>query len=649
MEIIICVGALLILITFLVLWLTTKKIGLYSEELYYKIVFYSIVSVLIKLATIAVSFFFAEGNTTVISIFSAVSMFGLCFVLYYLFLLIATTFLTVKENKDFSFPYAALPLLEAVIIVFSSNKVVIDEFGVRYNNLGNGLLIAFIITHLLFTIGCSILWKKRISSRELKIIIASCVLWVFAIILQFPLEIAGTIDLCLALQAVVFFIYLENPLKTRDNEYKCFKNNSLYPCLDELFDERTPAFLVCIGFVFLGTNNQIESALYEYRKRIIKEYNTVEGVKTFVTSDGNIFAVSKDVEIYDDFIKDTKEMLVEVQDGLEDAKSVKMGVCSCPNILFLNDTVTLLRYISINLSENTPYVGYISYSEVNKNTIDSVLKEEEIKDKIIWALDNDKLEVFYQPIFSSKKNAFTTAEAYARIRNDDGTVMLPGVFIPIAEKKGLINQIGDRVFEKVCEFLSTPGFDSNDIEYISINISVSQCEDQGLADRFIKYIQKYCVSASLIELEIGEAEFMNSNDNLRQNIRKFARNGFKIALDSYGGDSSSFNSLIEYPITCVKLNMHLVWDYFESSRSKLLTSAIIETAHNLGLEVVAEGVETLSQLTEMSKQGADFIQGYYFFIPMDVMRFKEFLRPNAFEVRIDVASASEKIRHLGGK
>ena len=133
-------------------------------------------------------------------------------------------------------------------------------------------------------------------------------------------------------------------------------------------------------------------------------------------------------------------------------------------------------------------------------------------------MENDRVEVFYQPIFSTNEHRITSAEALVRIRDKDRKIVPPGVFIDIAEKSGMILKLGAIVFERVCRFITEHPLEQYGMQYIEINLSVIQCGDEHLARDYIDIMERYKIDPKYINLEITESATTNAKKKLLGNM-----------------------------------------------------------------------------------------------------------------------------------
>ncbi len=208
-----------------------------------------------------------------------------------------------------------------------------------------------------------------------------------------------------------------------------------------------------------------------------------------------------------------------------------------------------------------------------------------------------------------------------------GNIINPGVFIPIAEESGMILSIGRWVFEQACKMQSKlKAIYGKNTPYISVNISTRQLDNERIVVEFEEILKKSGADPKDILLELTETSIMsNVDDNLRV-LNALNALGMSVAVDDFGTGYSSLLQLLRMPVSHIKIDREFVDGLDKRKDSKLITSAIIKMAKALDKIIIAEGVENQSQLYELSALGADSIQGYYFYRPMDEKRLLETMR-----------------------
>ncbi len=286
------------------------------------------------------------------------------------------------------------------------------------------------------------------------------------------------------------------------------------------------------------------------------------------------------------------------------------------------EMLSLLRYFRLRCADAPE-----SYTMVlNEETIAKKREREEMLRVIVRAIKEDRVEVFYQPIYSTSGKKFVSAEALARIRLEDGSIIPPRLFVPIAEETGLITKIGEIVFEKTCRFIKENNLDQYGVEYIEINLSVVQCENEALASTYIEIMERYGLSPRYINLEITESAAIVRKNVLLENMHALIDYGVSFALDDFGNGQSNLNYIVDMPVHIVKFDHEMTQAYFQTPKAQFVVQAATNMIHDMNLKIVSEGVETAHQLSVLEGLGIDYIQGYYFSKPIDAAAFIKFIR-----------------------
>lgn len=265
---------------------------------------------------------------------------------------------------------------------------------------------------------------------------------------------------------------------------------------------------------------------------------------------------------------------------------------------------------------------------LDKDMTNRMYEERLIEQLLVDAIQNDWVEVYYQPIYSIKEKRFVSAEALIRIVEEDGTIVPPDTFIGIAEKNGMILKLGEIVFKKVCQFISQNHPEELGIRYIEINLSVVQCSYEHLADSFIEIMEWYHINPAMINLEITESGSVGTTKTLLENMNKLIEYGVKFSLDDFGTGHSNLNYIVDMPVDIVKFDRSMIVSYFDNGKAKYVMDAAMHMIHGMELQIVSEGIETKEQLETMEQLGISYIQGYYFSKPVSSDNFLSFIEEN---------------------
>ena len=284
----------------------------------------------------------------------------------------------------------------------------------------------------------------------------------------------------------------------------------------------------------------------------------------------------------------------------------------------LRSCKTALKY-SKTLTERNLCIVYSSI--IN----DAVGRSNVIKDIVLDAIHNQTdIEVVYQPVYSIKDGKFTRLEALLRIKNSQ-YVISPEEAIAVAEANGFINDLGDIIIRNVCEFAKMMQNRQTYIDTISINLSVVQLLQHGFFDRVKKILTDSQIPLSFFEFEITESVLITSFESVKEKITQLKSLGIRIALDDFGAGYSGINYLANLPVDTLKLDRQIVFRLGLSKRQDVLVKSIIDACKSFNLSIVTEGVETQDVLDKAIELGADYIQGFFYAMPMSGARLLSFL------------------------
>lgn len=232
------------------------------------------------------------------------------------------------------------------------------------------------------------------------------------------------------------------------------------------------------------------------------------------------------------------------------------------------------------------------------------------------AIKKQQLQLYYQPQMTAEGNNIHSLEALIRWNHPVQGMISPDQFIPIAEQSHLILDLGRWVLNEACRQLED--WKNHDIRYnkLAINLSVKQLQSEELIDDVIAIMDKYQINGSELEFEITETATMNEPDLAVQQMSILRGLGISLAIDDFGTGYSSLAYLKRLPIQTLKLDKSFVNDMENDPNDAEICMATVALGHNLGLKVVAEGVETETQRDFLIKHNCDYLQGYLFSKPL---------------------------------
>jgi diguanylate cyclase (GGDEF)-like protein/PAS domain S-box-containing protein len=242
------------------------------------------------------------------------------------------------------------------------------------------------------------------------------------------------------------------------------------------------------------------------------------------------------------------------------------------------------------------------------------------------ALERGEFELYYQPLLDAGHCSIVAAEALLRWHHPELGLVAPADFIPLAEETGLIISIGAWVLRSACLQLARWHAQGHRNLRVAVNISARQFHDPDFITLAGRIVGETGIEPRHITLELTESMLMDDALDTIRMLAQLHNMGFAIAMDDFGTGYSSLSYLKRFPINELKVDRVFIRDIERSADDAAIVSAIIGLAHSLGLHVVAEGVETASQLTFLQQQGCDFLQGFHFSPPVAVGTFEKLLK-----------------------
>jgi len=235
--------------------------------------------------------------------------------------------------------------------------------------------------------------------------------------------------------------------------------------------------------------------------------------------------------------------------------------------------------------------------------------------QVVLQVELGQLELFYQPKVDSRLNRIRGVEALLRWNHAERGTISPTVFIPLAERFGLIGSIGRWVIDEACRQMAEWADDGVRMR-VAINLSVHQLREEDLVQRIEAALQRHAIDPSQLLCEITETVAMEDIKATQRTFDGLGRIGVYLAIDDFGTGYSSLSYLRQLPARQLKIDRSFVNDLASSSDARAVVDAVVRLAHALGLKVVAEGVETGEQRDILIALGCDELQGYYFARPM---------------------------------
>jgi EAL domain-containing protein (putative c-di-GMP-specific phosphodiesterase class I) len=534
-------------------------------------------------------------------------------------------------------------ILPYVFLLVCADALVISQ-PIEYYQNNNRVYTAGTAVYLTYVFGLSLIlgtlfvvfkYRKQINRYRRNAVLHWMIIWMVGAVTQYRFNDYLLVSFASTVGIILMFFALENPESNLDRQFGCFHSHVLNEYVVQKMKLRETFSILYINLAEHYSDSDSEKINYEIQ-RLIDNLNLNRNARVFKMLSKDLIAIYPSTESMRRAYQGIKEKFFgNAVDEPREVLSAMQVDYNFPTALMITmddgrlaGSMEALRGAISMLRMENKDITVPTHREITEDTLERLHADEVICEEIKRAMDEDRVEVFYQPIYSTAEDCFVSAEALVRIRQKDGSILPPGKFIPVAEKTGIIITLGERVFEKTCAFLGTGVPQDLGIQYIEVNLSVVQFEQKDLADKYIRIMEKYRISPSLINLEITETASIQSKRGLQNNMERLMRYGVDFSLDDFGNGHSNLNYVIDMPVELVKLDMSLIQAYEKEQKARAVVQGTVDMIQRMDMHTVTEGVETREQLEEMRRLGVNYIQGFYFSKPLSEQEFVEFLKKN---------------------
>lgn len=298
------------------------------------------------------------------------------------------------------------------------------------------------------------------------------------------------------------------------------------------------------------------------------------------------------------------------------------GICGdpepLPSVSFLKDCAT----IAMNSIKGKFYAHYCVFDEDMRREI---LREKQIENDIINALEMGQLQLYVQPKVDMRDESLLGGEALIRWRHTELGMIAPGDFIPVLEKNGFIIQVDYYMWDKVFSFLHDLQESGRELIPISINISRVHTHDGDLLKKLINLSEKYSIPPSYITLEITESAFEATSSVMFESMKKLRSFGFQLSMDDFGTGYSSLQMISTQEMDEIKIDRGFVIN-LDTAKGRVVLENIIRMLKGLDVAFIVEGIETEEQKELLLSYGCFKAQGFLFSRPVPIEEFDEMLK-----------------------
>ena len=618
------IAAVVILLLVLRNFLDQKR----AEDLNSRVfLFFAVIGILDVIAELVSNYYITSGDgdfglaavvtTTIFYLFQALLPYALlCYIM------------TLHDNKLISVKKMLLAGLATILLAsivltnpFTEKLFYFDVSAGYVEGPWYRLMYYSALFHLAVILILVISWRKEFGSRKTKVILDILILCgcgVMVQLLYYPLLMTG---FGMSLGILALFLTINNPNANRDSLTGVYNHLYLTRRSDELIAAGKSFHIITIYLYQLKHINKVagvEGGDY-ILQLTAKKLEELCGSRVFRITGKRFLVLTMSLQEYEYYITQIKKMFeTDMQLDADSSKPATPVILS--GIVHgqkLGTSGLMLEYEEY-LESLSLQNSMIEVIQDDQQTMDGFLYNKKVEQYLHTAIAQDLFEVYYQPVYSTEKNDFVTLEALSRLHHPELGWIAPDVFIQIAEKNHMIEQITDLQFKRVCMFINEHRDLMKKLFNIKVNLSSLDLMRSDCSSHFIRMMDDMDIHHDWIQFEITETVATEYNAGLGMVIDGFMAAGVRLCLDDFGSGYANLNTVMRLPFSAIKIDRTLLFDICNDKKRAMFYQSIVETFHRMGYSIVSEGVETEEEMSLLSSWGVDMIQGYYFSRPLPV-------------------------------
>lgn len=464
-----------------------------------------------------------------------------------------------------------------------------------------------------------LIWKEELGSRKVKILLEILIIVVGGVVIQLLYHPLLTTGFGMSLGILALFITINNPYANTDSLTGLYNHLYLTKKGNELIAAGKSFHIITIYLYQLKHVNKIagiEGGDYILHSTA-KKLSDLCGKKIFRITGKRFLILASSLEEYEHYLSRLKRMFdVNIKMDVEEKNlTIPIIISGIINAEKLSDCNSVLEYAEYLESLSTQN-GLTEVIQDDRQTMNGFLYNKRVEQYLHTAINEDLFEIYYQPVYSTRENRFITLEALSRLHHPELGWIAPDVFIQIAEKNHMIEQITDLQFHRVCRFLNENGRLMKRLLNVKVNLSSLDLMRNDCSGHFIRIMDKYGIPHEWIQFEITETVATEYNASLGIIVEEFLNAGIRLCLDDFGSGYANLNTVMKLPFSTIKLDRSLLYEICHDNTRAMFYQSIVETFHKMNYHIVSEGVETKEEVELISRWGVDMIQGYYFSKPL---------------------------------
>lgn len=611
------VAALIIVALLLHHFLTQKKLHNANAKIFtYVLILAGLYILLDRINTLIIINYTPERANGIMLALTGIYLFDvmLPFVLY------CCTSMICSENGEkitgFSAAYAAVTVV-MLFLTLTNLKTgwffSFNESGKFVTGKGYVFLYIYALAYALAVIWITLKNCSNRGSEKLGILSEFLVIEGICMVIQMYTQRLLLTSFGLALGLVFLYLTMNNPGDYIDSTTGVFDN-----WIGEKLKKKTEFHLLAVEAYMLKQVNKVygSSVGDQLLAQIAKELQSITDSVEIFRITGNCFLMVTDSLA--EYEKNKKEMeQIFRKPFVVNGETIDFPaiICGILNGEKMEQKDVLLAYIDY-LASLVKHTDETVVIQSDERILEGFRYEKEVEKFLKTAVDEDLFEVYYQPVYWLKEDRYITLEALSRLRHPSMGMIPPDVFIGIAEKQGMIAQVGLLQFRRVCRFIKENEHIMKKLRNVKFNLSPSELLKPGHSQVLISIMEEYGLPARYFQFEITETVATEYSESFSKAIEEFTKAGIGLCLDDFGSGYANLNAVLKLPFDVVKMDRSLLTGISCDEQAAVFYRSIVMVMQNMGYMIVAEGAETEEEVKMLREWGVDMVQGYYFSRPL---------------------------------
>ena len=600
------IAAVVILLLVLRNFLDQKR----AEDLNSRVfLFFAVIGILDVIAELVSNYYITSGDgdfglaavvtTTIFYLFQALLPYALlCYIM------------TLHDNKLISVKKMLLAGLATILLAsivltnpFTEKLFYFDVSAGYVEGPWYRLMYYSALFHLAVILILVTSWRKEFGPQKIKVILVILILCGCGGVIQllhYSLLMTG---FGMSLGILALFLTINNPNANRDSLTGVYNHLYLTRRSDELIAAGKSFHIITIYLYQLKHINKVagvEGGDY-ILQLTAKKLEELCGSRVFRITGKRFLVLTMSLQEYEYYITQIKKMFeTDMQMDADSSKPATPVILS--GIVHgqkLGASGLMLEYAEY-LESLSMQNGMIEVIQDDQQTMDGFLYNKKVEQYLHTAIAQDLFEVYYQPVYSTEKNDFVTLEALSRLHHPELGWIAPDVFIQIAEKNHMIEQITDLQFKRICMFINEHRDLMKKLFNIKVNLSSLDLMRSDCSSHFIRMMDDMDIHHDWIQFEITETVATEYNAGLGMVIDGFMAVGVRLCLDDFGSGYANLNTVMRLPFSAIKIDRTLLFDICNDKKRAMFYQSIVETFHRMGYSIVSEGVETEEEMSLLS-------------------------------------------------